>query len=126
MKRNDKYNLYGYIEFVPIEAGFVTPVFTQSDKLYLEISSNNKIEDFEIIPDNYREAIKIEVTNSKHELKQGDDCWYAFKWKETILYGSSDMLIKELWKPDIYKKLSNRTQISIRNFFKKNNNFDEI
>ncbi len=119
MDSNDKYSLYGYIEFVPIIAGFVTPVFVRNEELYVEISFNNKIEYFEIIPAYYGASIVNERRLIKLDIEQGSECQYAFKWDEKVLYGSSIELVKELKKVATEETMDFNTLISIQNFIEK-------
>lgn len=127
MKRNEKYDLFGYIEFVPIIYGFVTPVFIKSDTLFLEVSSNNKIDHFELLPDHYKELVAPGASNKEICCVIGDYCLYAFKNKDLLLFGPSEILVNELKQLNTKEKLDSQTQKLVQNFIKKNDNsYSEI
>lgn len=83
------FKLYGYIEYLPVKAGFVTPVFLCDGQLYLEVVSNDFVVNFEKIPGHYIDLLKREIREFDIEVKINDSCCYGFKYNELLYYGNS-------------------------------------
>lgn len=115
MAQNSFYKIYGYLEFFPIETGFVTPVFIQNEKLYIEVISDNVIKEFRVLPMEYESALIQYNTLAKPEisLMEVDKCWYAFKYFQVVYFGTDKTLVNILenlvgkdWQNDSEKQIA--------------------
>jgi hypothetical protein len=93
MQSERVYILYGYIELLPVEAGFVIPVFEHEDDLYLQISKDEiNINDFELIPVHYKEIVTAKRASYQIVKGTGNDCLFAFKWNNEVwFYGYNNL-----------------------------------
>src|SRR5688500_10059168 len=84
----EKYHLVGHLEFLPVENGFVSPVFSREGKLFLQvIDVSNIITAFEEI----REDNLYQHSESKYSLEVGDECVFAFKYTSVVFYTCANM-----------------------------------
>ncbi|MCX6318258.1 MAG: DnaA/Hda family protein [Bacteroidetes bacterium] len=92
MKPNQKYKLYGSIEALDYETGFVTPIFKSGENLFMQVTDNNQtIQDFVIVPIYFQHS-KINPINTTIEKSAGEECLFGFKWKDNIEYKESGKL----------------------------------
>jgi len=118
MQENQYYSLHGYLELFPVEIGFVIPVFNRNGQLYVEVVSDNIIENFISIPDRYAKFLQVDRESSYYEAKKGDKCCYAFKSFQETFYGSDEILIRNL-KPLLKYKIRAVIRASIQKFIEK-------
>ncbi len=91
-----EYSLYGYIEFLPVESGFVTPVFAHEEQLYFSIVDFNKIVEFVRIPDDYSDVIFRLNELDFPSVYLGFDGVYTYKLFSEVLFGSGESLAIQL------------------------------
>jgi len=118
MQESQYYSIHGYLEFFPIETGFVIPVFNRNGQLYVEVASDNIIDNFINIPDSYLKFLHIDHEHYYYEAKKGDQCCYAFKFLHETFYGNSNMLIRN-FKPLLKNNIHNLTRASIEKFIER-------
>ena len=119
MHTNKKYKLHGHLEFFFSEAGFVTPVFSSNDCLYVEVANDNIISQFIPLADEYLKLVKTNFKSVNFNVSEGDKCCYVFKYMEEFFYGNSNMLVEQFNQLLKRKIISYTVESSIKDFIEK-------
>lgn len=107
------YRAYGYIEFMPVDVGFVTPVFIKNKDLFLEVISDGKISEFIPLPEMYRELLVRTSNDSGVWFVIGQECAYAFKENSKVIFGKGKELAVELQTLPFHEKI----ELGLESFF---------
>ncbi|MFD2162243.1 DnaA ATPase domain-containing protein [Paradesertivirga mongoliensis] len=95
MLTEETYQLCGYIDYVPQEQGFITPVFSMGYAYFLQTTSDdNTISHFEVLPD--ISITDLTVNSQPIYRKEGDSCIFGFKDSETVYYDEGQNLANYL------------------------------
>lgn len=98
MKANPKYDLYGYLEFFPVDIGFVTPVFIKENSYYIETETNNYTFDLITLPNEYLKFITREKKQINLKFGKSNECYYALKYFDNIYFGTGITLVDTIKK----------------------------
>jgi DNA-binding NarL/FixJ family response regulator len=122
MNGKNKYLLSGYIELLPIEMGFVTPIFSNGQQLFIQnIDSECIIVGFEQIPEN----IEYQIESSTCSIQVGDKCLFAFK-HENVQYDSYENLVIFFNKQILQQDIKSNVKECIYNFIDSYNDPENI
>lgn len=105
MDAKTELELKGFVQYIPLEAGFIMPVFGFDDRLYVQYSLDNKtICDFQLLPD-YYQNILIEVDSTLNR-KCGENVLFGFKWNNDVKFKDFTRLTSYL-EQDIAPQVKN-------------------
>src|SRR4051794_3771288 len=80
------YKLCGYIEYIPLSTGFVTPVFARDgDRLYVQFCSKDQKEsELNLLPKEYHDY----VIPADKNVFPGKPVLYGFKWDADVFFAT--------------------------------------
>ncbi|WP_183564739.1 hypothetical protein [Mucilaginibacter sp. SP1R1] len=86
MSDSQKFELYGFLAYVPLDMGFITPVFAAGEELFIQVSNDNIcIEEFVTVPAEQK-LITPNPLPFRIERRKGDACIFGFKFNEIEIY----------------------------------------
>jgi hypothetical protein len=87
MDKRETYSLHGYLYYVPLEMGFITPVFELGSDKYIQVSDDNGlISSFEKIPSEKYSRIIYNPLPFDIRRSNSDPCLYGFKFNDDEVY----------------------------------------
>ncbi|SDF14190.1 hypothetical protein SAMN05216464_11397 [Mucilaginibacter pineti] len=87
MDTNQSYQLYGFIEYLPLDMGFVTPVFLFDSEFYVQLSDDSRfIESFIKLPSGEPDLIRANQLPFNIACQTGDECIFGFKFNDFEIY----------------------------------------
>jgi hypothetical protein len=126
MKEKHTYTLHGHIEFVPLEKGFITPIFMFDSNFFAQVIDDyHKIESFELIPDEYINMIDTTSVNSEIQKKCKDNCLFGFKNVDFTFYGDYNTVRDYLKKDMLTTNYDHYLSYCVESFFNSNNYAEE-
>lgn len=106
------YRAYGHIEIMPVDMGFVTPVFIRNGDFFLEVVLDGRISEFIPLPELYRKFLFEDSSNSEVWSSPRQQCVYAFKSNARVIIAKGKELALELQKLPLHQK----TDLDIESF----------
>lgn len=91
----NKYKVYGFLDLLDGEPGFVTPIFRRLGRFFIEVGDNNIIERFEVLPQEYHEMVR-KVGGQTTSYKIGDNICFGFHIDNQTLFGTAPALAVDL------------------------------
>jgi|GEM_PF-3421236 len=105
MGMDNLYQLYGYLDPVPSETGFVTPVFRNGNDLFVQLSFDKvTVSHFEALPKEYEIALKQDFIKLKNiKVAVGHPCFFGLKYNNEVWIdkkGEIKKLIENITSPE--------------------------
>jgi len=102
MLNSNLYQLYGYLEVLPLDNGFVTPIFIRGEDFFTQIDDNDKISDFQKIPRELGGKIQEAPANMNISKMTSQPTLFAFKWEGNVFYEHKDQMVDLLQYIKLY------------------------